>query len=120
MLPTFWRNQYQFLLGILNKLQNLLSYSSIEPDLLQNEWNQLKDHFYKRVVPLKTDDIDLDYIGRWQSLQTELYRMMRLLETDMLFLQSSRNQVTRQARLKMISDRLVSMNHFCQEILKID
>ncbi len=119
MLPTFWRDQYQLLLDYFREMQNLLNSEVIAIDEVEICFEKLKSHFYNHIIPLEADDIDLTNGGQWQSLQTELYRTMRLWETDMLFWQSSRNQTTRQSRLKMIGDRLNIMIRFCQEILKI-
>jgi hypothetical protein len=120
MLPTFWRTQYQLLLEKFQAWQSLLNSGAIRFNEVKNGFDQLKKHFYNQIVPLKADDVDLRDMARWQSLQTELYRTMRLVETDMLFLQSSRQTATRQSRLKQISDRLPTMMRFCQEILKIE
>lgn len=120
MLPTFWQTQYQILLDHLQALQGLLDCEAIKSSAFKKGFEQLKEHFYQQIVPLKADELDFSSLSQWQSLQTELYRMMRLWETDMLFLQSARQEKTRQSRLKQISDRLQTMIRFCQEILKLE
>jgi hypothetical protein len=119
MLPTFWATQYQILLEHLQDFQNLLDSSEIKPQILENCFKQLKDHFYTQIIPLKLDDIPLDAMSKCQSLQTELHRTLRLLETDLLFWGSARQSATRQARLQVIRDRTSTMIRFCQEMLSI-
>ncbi|MGK7933034.1 MAG: heterocyst frequency control protein PatD [Microcystaceae cyanobacterium] len=119
MLPTSWQNHYQLLLENCQSLQNLLNSEKIEINQLKRCFGEFKDQFYSFIVPLKADNLNLNSIGQWQSRQTELYRMMRLVETEMLFLQSSRQGETRQSRLRQISDRLQTMTRFCLEILQL-
>lgn len=56
---------------------------------------------------------------RWQAIQRELIREFRLLATDVIFLASSRQPATKEARLKGIDDRLDKLVNFCQTAIEI-
>ncbi len=54
-----------------------------------------------------------------QSVQTEMRKQMRLLQTDLLFLQSARQAATRQQRYQQIGDRLRLLADYCQGLRQI-
>ncbi len=56
---------------------------------------------------------------QWRSLQTEIQREFRLLNTDILFLGAARQTKTRELRLKSIGDRIMRLDKYAKSILSI-
>lgn len=56
---------------------------------------------------------------RFQPIQTEVAKQLRLLETDLLFLQSARQAATAQQHKQRIDDRLTLLLRYCAAILAL-
>ena len=99
---------YQEFLTLLEKLNNDFFSVEEETDVksLPKQFQTVKAFFQQQIVGLTAPKLDEAIATRWQSLQTELYREFRLLDTDILFLISSRQTETRSQRLKSVRDRL--------------
>lgn len=53
----------------------------------------------------------------WRSLQTETHKTLRLLQTDIIFLQSSRQAATIQQRKANCLAKIDRLMGYCQQIL---
>jgi hypothetical protein len=115
MLPSPHQNVYLTWLKALKSLQEAVIESG---DGRRAAWGEVEHLFQNQVMGLTEAGIDPETISRWRSIQTELHRMFRLLATDWLFLQSSRQQATRQQRLARFSDRLEQIIQFCNMMLE--
>jgi hypothetical protein len=70
--------------------------------------------FFAREIAVFTD------LGsRQQSYQTEISKQIRLLEVDMMFLQSAKQTVTIKSRLENIQQRAETLTKYCQTMLEI-
>ncbi len=118
MLPTSHNRAYQEFLTLLQQLQHAFIFS-VEVDVasLQQEFQAVRQYFEQCIIPLTSEELDESIAPRWQSLQTELRREFRLLTTDLMFLGSSRQPETREARLRSIGERLVKISGYCQAML---
>jgi hypothetical protein len=115
MLPTSHNQAYQEFLTLLQQFQRACSFSTeVNLASLQQEFQALRQYFEQCIVPLTSEELDESIAPRWRSLQTELKRELRLLTTDMMFLGSSRQPETRDARLRSIGDRLEKISGYCQ------
>ena len=112
---------YQEFLILLKKLNNdfLLMNDEIDIKSAQKQFQTIKIFFQQQIAGLATQQLDESIATRWQSLQTELYREFRLLDTDILFLASSRQAKTRAQRLKSVGDRLERVIGYCNAIVKL-
>ncbi len=119
MLPKFGHLHYSTFLNQLVSFQNYLNSNKIEENLAKKHFEEAKNYFCFKILPLHLEDNDFHQMQQWQSWQTELHRTLRLLETDLLFWQSSRQPTTRQSRLQIICDRLDTLIRYCQEILNL-
>jgi hypothetical protein len=118
MLPTSHNRAYQEFLTLLEQLQRDCIFSTeVNVASLQQEFQAVRQYFEQRIVPLTSEELDESIAPRWQSLQTELRRELRLLTTDMMFLGSSRQPETKDARLQSIGDRLEKISGYCQAML---
>ena len=110
---------YQEFLTLLSKFQNNCdSFNAASSGTrLQQEFNSsLQQWFQDNIIPLTETELEQAIAFRWQSIQTEIKREFRLLTTDMIFLASSRQITTKEARLKLIGDRLTRLITYCQTI----
>lgn len=117
MLPRLHYQAYQEFLAALLGLHNHLCGSSLEVASLQEHWQPVQQVFQSQITQLNAEGVDSAIASRWQSIQTEIYRSFRLLETDILFLQASRQAHTSEQRLKTVCDRLVQIISYCQGMI---
>ena len=120
MLSTLHNRAYQDFMTLLTDFADLIVDLQDREDLttVKSEFEKLKQWFGQNIDRLNEDGIDEAYVPRWQSIQREIVREFKLLNTDMLFLASSRQNATKNKRLKSISDRLKKLKQYCQGLLK--
>ncbi|MEB3226648.1 MAG: heterocyst frequency control protein PatD [Synechococcus sp.] len=97
---------------------NLESLQS-QPGALVRHGQELLRFWQTQLTPLTGDDLPEDSYGSWRSLHTELYRGLRLLNTDLMFLQGSRTAQTQSQKQQQIQARLAQLERYCTEILKL-
>lgn len=117
MLPTLYQEKLKQWIDILldfNSQLESLKETSIDNSLI---WQELQTTFIEDILTLTDDRLEPSVIHIWQSFQTESHRCFRLLGTDMLFLKSSKSEITRQQRLSQIKTRIDLMVNFCQNLL---
>lgn len=101
-------------------VQDSPSGSLIDLPTLGAEWQSLQSYFQTHVLTLTAEGLAADQAHHWQSLQTEIHRTMRLLNTDILFLRASRQVSTTQQRMTLICDQLAQLNRYCQLLTDAD
>lgn len=119
MLSIIHKNAYQKFLTLLSELESQLQNSSSVSQINQNQqiWLDLQQTFKKDVITLTDEELDLATASHWISLQAEIQREFRLLNTDWLFMVSSRKPESLKAREKSIMKRLHQLINYCQVIL---
>ena len=70
-----------------------------------------------RTIPKDIPGTISQSISQWQSLHTETHRTMRLLQTDIIFLQASRQETTIQQRQVACLTKIERLIEYCQQIL---
>lgn len=115
MLSKSHIQAYQEFLTLLQKLNDdfLPRKETIEIKSVQQQFQTIKTFFQQEITGLTADQLDRSIATRWQSLQTELYRELRLLETDILFWAAARQAETRAQRLLSVGDRLKRVIGYC-------
>jgi len=111
MLPLSYRNAYQRFLKTLYQLQRQLQEEA-NPVTLKSVFSELQQQFQEEIMSLTGEELTGETLSRWQSSQTEVHRMMRLLQNDMMFLQTSQSSQTSQQRLARVRDRVGKLIHF--------
>jgi hypothetical protein len=109
MLPLFHREVYHIWLNFLQVLHNQADQANFE---------QVQRYFYDVVMGLDDGEIEPIYLSRWRSLQTELHRLVRLLETDWLFCGSARQSSTREKRLQGFRGRIEKIMEYCRILVQ--
>lgn len=118
MLPSIHYQAYEKLLAELKHLQSKASNKFIAGDLLEN-FSLVQKLFQSDLVNLNSEELNPDLMAKWQSLHTEIYRAFKLLETEMMFLRSSRQPKTIAARLTTIQGRIDQLIAYINAILKL-
>ncbi|OKH21221.1 hypothetical protein NIES593_16535 [Hydrococcus rivularis NIES-593] len=120
MLPTLHQNAYQKLLTLLRGLREQIDSPNSRVTVIQEKFQQIQQVFQEDVMPLESDELEGAIASRFQSVQTEMHRALRLLGTDILFLRSSKQAATSEQRLAAIRDRVDNSIGFCQAILTFE
>ena len=110
MSSIIHKKAYQEFLNLLKEFQDQLKVS--DKTIFQKSWHDLQQFCQQKIFILTSDDLDESIIQQWRSLQTEIQREFRLLNTDMLFLAASRHTKTKEIRLKSIRDRVTRLTQF--------
>lgn len=119
MLPLTHREPYQKFQQVLAQILESRAGIDFEQAILPETLQNLQQLFKIQIACLDADDLDSEYAGRWQSVQTEFCRQMRLLETDVMLLQAARRASTLEIRLATICDRLKTLIQYCEVLLQL-
>ena len=111
MLPLFHRQVYQIWLNYLQLLHEQVTQGDLSSEKILRE---VQEYYQKEVFPLTEAGIDTGLVSRWRSLQTELHRLVRLLETDWLFCRSSVRSNTSEQRLRILRERIEKIQEYCR------
>lgn len=121
MSSIIHKKAYRDFSTLLNNLENHCRDSA---EIANNAdiaaiWSDLKQVFQEKIIPLTDEKLDREVASRWISLQTEIQREFRLLNTDWLFWTSARQQAIKQARAKAVTERLHKLSQYCQLMLTL-
>jgi len=117
MLSPSHGQSYQALQQALEQMYTTITAKDLEIDLLRENFQEVQGVFHSQILTLSADDVAPDAASRWQSWQTEIYKQMRLLETDLMLLQASRSSATLSSRQTGLKNRLNTLIQYCQELL---
>lgn len=119
MLPSLHCQHYQAFQRALEQLLQWVAEQPEEGAVLRKHFQGVKQMFQHQITTLSIDDIAPESASRWQSLQTEMHKQMRLLETDVMLLLSSRSLATSQHRTSGVCDRLHILIQYCTALLQL-
>ena len=119
MLPSTHRQPYQEFKHALEQMLHTIVAIDLEKLILRDKCQELQKLFKNQITPLSADDLIGESASRWQSLQTELYKQMRLLETDVMMLQAARSSATAQTRVMGICARIKTLIQYCDALLQL-
>jgi oligoendopeptidase F len=117
MLPTLHKKTYQKLLSILLALREEIAAPNSRLTSIQEAFQQIQRVFQDEILSLGDDELQDAIASRAHSVQTEMHRALRLLETDIMFLRSSKQIATSEQRLATVRDRLEMLIGYCQAML---
>ena len=110
----FMKKAYQEFQSLLGEFQNQVNIAT--KDVLKDSWQNLQDFCQQKIFILTDNGLDESVVQQWRSLQTEIQREFRLLNTDILFLGASRKAQTKEVRLQSIRDRITRLTQFSQMV----
>ena len=122
MLSIIHKKDYQDFLKLLKRWQTVVADPDCDPQKIENQelWQNLQTVFKDRIITITDTDMNLADASSWISIQAEIQREFRLLQTDWLFFQSSRQVTTRQARQANMLKHLEKLIIYCQSLLAED
>ncbi|ACK65489.1 conserved hypothetical protein [Rippkaea orientalis PCC 8801] len=118
MLPKFSQESYLNFLVVLTKLQGQVGANDVNLAKLSENLQELQGIFQEQILGSTLEGLDSSLTSVFQSTQTEIQRNLRLLATDLLFLQSARQQKTKEQRLGVMCDRIEQLISYSQIILE--
>lgn len=118
MLHPSHRQRYQEFQNALEQLHESASAQNLELDKLQENHHRVQQLFQDQIASLNADDVAPDYASRWQSLQTEIYKQIGLLQTDVMMLKVSRSPTTSGSRLASTKNRINTLIGYCKAMLQ--
>lgn len=113
MLPSLHCQRYEAFLRTLERLKQSVEEGANPLE----EFKQVQQLYQDKILTLSSEGIDPAIAPRWQSLQTEVNRTLRLLQTDILFLSASQQVETRQQRQTACFQRIEQLFGYCRAIL---
>lgn len=119
MLQPSNHQRYQEFKQALEQLHKSAATPDLEVAAIREKFQAVQQLFQSKIICLTADDLGEDYTSRWQSFQTEIYKQMRLLETDMMLLQASRSSATSISRARNIGDRIHTLIQYCATLLQL-
>lgn len=119
MLPLLHFQHYQAFQQALEQLLKIITVVDGQETELRDRYQNVQQLFQSHMATLRAEDLVPEDAPRWQSLQTEIYKQMRLLETDMMLLQASRSSATSQRRVLSVRDRLNTLIQYCEALLQL-
>lgn len=117
MLPSLHQKAYRELIQVLMQLQQNLADLGVPITSLELGFQRVQNVFRTQIIQLTSEGLEPNLAPKWQSVQTEIYRTFKLLETDMLFLRSSRYSATVQTRKANIGKRISRLIGYCRKLL---
>lgn len=110
----------QELLNYLHRQKELLSKQWINQTKIADNWQLIKDIYYQEIINYTPSVTAPPLPSQWGKIQTEINREIKLLNTDIIFLQSAKNSVTQQQRIincRLRTDHLISYSEKLLELL---
>lgn len=108
---------YQQFQQLLHQLQLELDGPTTDSAKLRASIAQLQQMFQAEIVPIAVAEDRVN--SQLQSIQIEINKQLRLLETDGIFLQAARQPVTVQQRKQQMHHRLEILLQYCDASLSL-
>ncbi len=118
MFPKSHQKELLSWLNLLKNFQNILDSHNQDFFVVMQEWTTIKNHLQTKIMTTNSSDLEINYQSLFQSWQTETYRYMRLLETDLLFYQSAKQLQTKKNRYSILKNRLQEGITLTENVLK--
>jgi hypothetical protein len=112
------RQRYQNFQQALLKLHTILGTENPDGVLLKENFQACQHIFQHQIASLTENDLSPPEVLRWQPWQTEIHRLLRLLEMDVMFLQASRQTATAASRTISLRDRITTLVSLCDALLE--
>jgi predicted nucleic acid-binding protein len=122
ILPRY-QQAYQKLEQLFQQLQMKTAVETVTSADLKSELSEIQQIQQQvaafQLEPSDQETIDFDFQAQFQPIQTEVTKQLRLLETDLLFLQTARQPAKAQHYKQRIADRLTLLQRYCAAILAL-
>lgn len=116
MLPEQHRQAIAQLQQTLELLSVQLTEVNLDKATLKATFKQAQQ-LLENILQLGDQDVDPSLVSPLQSYLTEIHKQMRLLEMDFRFLQTSRQNITLNARQTQMRSRIATLMSYCKSLL---
>lgn len=116
MLPSTHHHAYQTLQQQITQLLDRLT--TMEPAVIAQALLALQQFFQTEILSLDDRDLEPSIQQIVQSYQVEMHKQLRLLQTDIQFLQAARQPETIARRQAQVRDRLLTLIRYCEVVLE--
>ncbi|WP_446875968.1 heterocyst frequency control protein PatD [Phormidesmis sp. 146-33] len=117
MLPALHRDRYQEFSHALQALEALVNQPECDGAILKSEVLDIQKFFQTQISSLDLEALDVDVSQRSYAVQVEMDKQLRLLNMDVMFLQTARRSTTHDQRVQQIKERLKTLISYCQGLL---
>jgi hypothetical protein len=117
MFPELHSQAYREFFSHLQRLQHCLAEIETEPQVFWEAWQEVELFYRQEIYPLTKADLTSEVLPLRLSVSREIHRTIELLATDLLFLRSARQTVTKQKRIGSIEAHVERLISYCQVIL---
>ncbi|MEG4628479.1 heterocyst frequency control protein PatD [Microcoleus sp. AR_TQ3_B6] len=112
------RQCYEELQQALEKLQKTAAQDNLDRAALAIEYRKVQQFFGNQIMRAESDELDASETPPEQSYLTEIHKQLRLLGTDVMFLQASRQPATAKARQTAAIARLNTLIGYSGALLQ--
>ncbi|NJR50575.1 MAG: heterocyst frequency control protein PatD [Leptolyngbyaceae cyanobacterium CSU_1_3] len=120
MLPQSHSQQYQEFQQILQQLEQFVDRPTCDRAVLKSKILETQEFFHKQIKSLDIEALEAEMAYRSRSLQVEMDKQLRLLNMEVMFLQTARQLATSQHRLSQIKERLRTLGEYCGVMLSTE
>lgn len=111
------RSRYQELQQALEQLQKTAAQENLDRAALGAEYRKVQQFFGKHIMTADSGELEPSETPPEQSYLTEIHKQLRMLGTDVTFLQASRQPATATARQTAAIARLKTLIGYCGALL---
>lgn len=97
-------------LAKIEQLQSALPQLAFKPSMLQTQYSEVQQVYQTQITCLDVFDTH----PKGQSVLTEIHRLLRLLNTQFLFLQTARSPEKQQQRRQLLGEYLLNIVQLVQ------
>ncbi len=97
-------------------IQSLMEHEQLQ---IAKECSQLNVLFQSQVQILTWGNWPAQQRSLLQSIRVEMHKQLRLLTTDLMFLQAAKQAETQAQRRQEVCDRLTNLQGYCDAIIKL-
>lgn len=112
------RQRYQELQQALEQLQTTAAQDNLDRTVLAAEYKKVQQFFGNQIMRADSSELEPSETPPEQSYLTEIHKQLRLLGTDITFLQASRQPATATARQTAAHARLNTLIGYCGALLQ--
>ncbi|MBE9163130.1 MULTISPECIES: heterocyst frequency control protein PatD [Microcoleaceae] len=112
------RQCYQELQQALEQLQRTAAQENLDRAALAAEYTKVQQFFGNQIMKANSCELYASETPPEQSYLTEIHKQLRLLRTDVTFLQAAKQPATAQARQTAAAERLNTLIGYCGALLQ--
>ncbi len=112
------RQCYQELQQALEQLQRTATQENLDRAALAAEYTKVQQFFGNQIMKANSGELYASETPPEQSYLTEIHKQLRLLRTDVTFLQAAKQPATAQARQTAAAERVNTLIGYCGALLQ--